>query len=84
MSAFTPHAEYHPDIDILYIYLRDAAIVRTRGLGPWRNVDLTADGNVVGVEFVNASDGVDLRGVPESSDVVQAMEAIGLSLPVIA
>ena len=70
MSPFAPYAEYLPQIDILYVRLRDAEVARTLNLGHWRNVDLDADGNVVAAEFIDVThEGVDLTDVPERDAV---------------
>jgi hypothetical protein len=82
MSGTGPHAEYHADIDILQVRLCDAEVVRTRELDVWRNVDLSADGRPVAVEFVNASRGVDLRGVPMRAEVEPLVRAFGLPVVV--
>lgn len=44
MSDFIPYAEYLPQVDIVYVRLRDAQIARTLNLDHWRNVDLDAEG----------------------------------------
>ncbi|HLZ69427.1 MAG TPA: DUF2283 domain-containing protein [Dehalococcoidia bacterium] len=73
MSQF-PRVEYLKDIDILFIELGDAAIEKTVDGGDvWRNVDLDVNGAIVSVEFVNASRGINLRGLPrEIEDLVRA------------
>ena len=82
MTGFIPRAEYHRDIDILHVQLSDAEIVRTRELDIWRNVDFAEDGQVVAVEFVNASRGVDLQGVPRQAEVEQLVRQSGLRVVV--
>ena len=81
MSSFTPHAEYHADIDILYVTLSDAEVTRSGDLDLWRNIDLAADGTVVGIEFVNASAGVNLRDVPQYAEVERLIR--GFNRPVV-
>jgi uncharacterized protein YuzE len=51
MAVYT----YDTDADVLYVLLADegeAAIERTEELGPTLHVDLGADGEIVGVEFL--------------------------------
>jgi uncharacterized protein YuzE len=79
MSAFRPYAEYLPQIDILYVRLREAEIARTLNLGHWRNVDLDARGNVVAVEFIDVThEGVDLTDVPEGEAVLNLIRTADL------
>ncbi len=82
MPAFAPHVTDQVELDILYVSPNDAPVAQTRELDLWRNVDLAADGTVVGIEFVNASGGIHL------ADVSRANEVAGLvrdfNLPVVA
>jgi uncharacterized protein YuzE len=51
MAVYT----YDAEADVLYVLLADdgeAAIERTEELGPTLHVDIDADGEVVGVEFL--------------------------------
>ena len=79
---FHPHVTHSPNADALYVCLSDAEVERTRSLGDWRNVDLAADGSVVGVEFLGVSGGVDLNGVPERHQIEGLLK--GLDLRVLA
>ena len=82
MSAYTPHAEYIEEGDILYVSVRDAEVHRTRNLGHWRNLDLASDGSVVAVEFINVTAfGVDLSDIPERETVEQWIEEAGFHFP---
>ena len=58
--------EYDPSVDTLYVHLSDEPQAYTEDLSAGREyergVDYAEDGTVVGVDFVNASRGVDLRG----------------------
>ena len=57
-----PHAKYDPEADILYVQLRDSETPATQKfLDDLRILDYSADGAVVGVEFICASDGIDLE-----------------------
>jgi uncharacterized protein YuzE len=46
---------YDPDADALYIYVSDAEIADTREIAPNVNLDITATGDVVGIEILAAS-----------------------------
>lgn len=76
MSAI-PTAVYDEDTDILYVEFRESLVAKTIGLGWWRNIDLAADGSVLGVEFINASAGIDLDGVPQREEIAAAIERLG-------
>ena len=56
---------YSEESDAVYIQLSDEPIVHTRVIDDARIVDYDKDGQVVGVELLGASAGLDLRGLPE-------------------
>lgn len=72
MPQFVPHAQYDESADALYVYLSDAEVATTEQLDDLRMIDRDAHGAVVGVEFIDASDGVDLRDVP-ASGLIEAL-----------
>jgi uncharacterized protein YuzE len=51
---------YYPETDSLYIELRDAPGAETREAADGVNLDLDADGNVVGIDIDRASTKLDL------------------------
>jgi uncharacterized protein YuzE len=51
---------YYPETDSLYIELRDATGTETREVAPGLNVDLGADGDVIGFDIDRASRHLDL------------------------
>ena len=61
---------YFPETDSLYIELRDAPSAETREVAADLNVDLGADGGVVGFDIDHAAARLDL----------DAIEAVGLPL----
>lgn len=69
MPSFRPHATYSDDADALYVYLSEGSVVRTRVLDDRRIVDLGDGGRVVGIEFIDASAGVDLTDLPFKHEV---------------
>jgi uncharacterized protein YuzE len=82
VNEVTPYVKYIIEDDILYVRLSPGPIVRTADGGNlWRNVDYDASGNVVAVEFVNARDGVDLRGLPRQ--VGELLKQSGHDFPVL-
>ena len=78
MSEFEQRATYDRQSDAVYVYLREATISRTQALDDYRNIDLDAAGNVVGVEFLGVSGGVDLHGVPARDRVDELIRPFNL------
>jgi len=75
---------YDPEADALYVSfrLRSAGdVVRTVEIGDGRQVDYAADGEVLGVEFLAVSEGLNLDGVPHREQVQSAVGALA-RLPV--
>lgn len=63
----TPHdgIQYDHEADVLYVRLAAGVVVaRTVELDDARLIDYSADGAVVGLEFLDASEGIDLSDVP--------------------
>ena len=69
MADFRPHASYSKSADALYVYLSEGDVARTRIPDDRRIIDLAADGRVLGIEFVDASAGVDLKDIPSKQQV---------------
>ena len=65
-----PKATYDQEADILYVrLLDDQPVARQTFLDDLRVIDHSAEGAVVGVEFIDASDGVALGDVPFAKQV---------------
>jgi uncharacterized protein YuzE len=79
-----PYVTYDEDADALYVCLSDAEVAETRNLGDLRLIDYSADGAVVGVEFISVSQGVDLDGVPFGPTVAAAIGDTGLPIKIYA
>lgn len=56
-------AEWFRDVDAIYIRLKDAEFDRGEELGN-RNILFDVDGDVKAIQFLYASEGVDLGGLP--------------------
>jgi uncharacterized protein YuzE len=56
---------YDHEVDAVYVYLSDERVVRTKIIDDLRIADYDAEGRVVGMEFLGASSGLDLRDLPE-------------------
>lgn len=80
-----PQVQYDDETDVLYVRLLPGAkVARTHSLDDMRLIDYSSDGAVVGVEFVDASGGVDLRDVPFAHKVEKLIGDAGLELPLFA
>jgi len=70
--------EYDAEDDILYVRLGSGAVARSRAFGDSRIVDFNAGGQPIGVEFIGASAGVDLSGIPEGERIRREVEDLAL------
>jgi uncharacterized protein YuzE len=73
---------YSEDSDAVYIQLSDQSIKHTRVIDDLRFIDYDAEWRVVGVEFLGASAGLDLRDLPERERL--ETEARVLTFPIFA
>ena len=77
--------EYDLETDTAYVYVdeaaRDAPVVSTDDVstsGQYaRGIDRDADGRIVGFEFMNASRGVDLAGLPRGDELAALFARLG-------
>lgn len=68
-----PRMTYNKDADATYIYLREGmAVARTRNLDGARLVDYAEDGEPIGIELLDVSEGVNLDDLP-SRDIVSLL-----------
>jgi len=84
MGEQLPRAEYDPEAAAIYVWLRDAKTVKSTQLDDFRNIDLSADGGVVGVEFLDVGGGVDLEDIPYKQEVEKAIHDLGLGIKIFA
>ena len=73
---------YSQESDAVYIQLSDEEVARTHPVDDARIVDYDAKGQVVGVEILGASAGIDLRDLPEGERL--EAEARFLNFPIFA
>jgi uncharacterized protein YuzE len=73
---------YDSDADALYVQLRPPqdGVVETDEIDIYRYVDYDEQGQIIGVEFLGVSRGIDLTDVPEAQRVAEAIR----TLPVVA
>ena len=75
-----PNTTYDADADILYVkLLDDGNVARQTFLDDLRIIDHSEDGSVVGIEFIDASGGVDLAEVPFAEQVEELIGHSGHS-----
>jgi len=74
-----PNVSFSEEGDILYGALSDSSVSTTRAYGDERLVDFDGDGRVVGAEFIGVADSVDLRGLPETQRIREAIASHGAS-----
>lgn len=77
--------EYDSEGDVLYVqFVPDREVAKTVSLDDLRLIDYSDDGAVVGLEFIDASAGVDLRDVPFAHTAEQIIGDADLGLRVYA
>lgn len=81
-KQFQPYVEYDEDEDALYVYLSDAEVTSTQELDDLRIIDRDANDQVVGIEFLDPSDGVDLRDIPHRTQVEKLLEPFSFRIVV--
>lgn len=59
---------FDPTSGCAYIYVESGPVAATQEIDADRLVDLTATGEVVGIEFLNAGRGVRVQGLPVNAD----------------
>ncbi|MSQ29332.1 MAG: DUF2283 domain-containing protein [Dehalococcoidia bacterium] len=69
---------YDPETDARYVYLmsQDTALDHTDEIDFWRIVDFDDVGHAIGVEFLAASHGIDLDGVPKAGRFAEAIGSL--------
>ncbi|MFN0148065.1 MAG: DUF2283 domain-containing protein [Dehalococcoidia bacterium] len=73
--------DYDKEADVLHVQLVPREqVARTHALDDMRLIDYSADGAVLGVEFIDASAGIDLRDVPFARKVEKLIGDAGLGL----
>ncbi len=74
--------EYDRGVDAAYFSFSAAASTRQEKLDDARIIDYDADGEVVGVEFIAPSRGMDLTGVPRATEIAREARKLGLRVRV--
>ena len=74
---------YDTDADVLYVRLSPAKVASTQTLDDLRLIDVSSEGVVVGIEFIDASGGIDLRDVPFRQRVEQMIGDSGYKIKIL-
>ena len=80
--AFEMGFNGYPEDDAIYLQLLDTEYGGGREVDDRRHIDLDKDGNVLGIEFLSVSDGVDLDGLPEEllPEISRLLEPAGVKI----
>ena len=74
--------EYDPIGDIAYIAIREGEVHRTEDVSGGRQYDRGIDyderGEIIGYEFMNATRGLDVRGLPHAEQLVTFLKGVAL------
>jgi uncharacterized protein YuzE len=84
MPRFRPRAEHSEESDAIYVRLTAAEVKRSTQLDDARIIDLSADGAVVGIEFLGVGGGVDLSDIPHRQTVERLIGELGLGIRIFA
>jgi uncharacterized protein YuzE len=66
--------EYDPEVNALYVHLRELPYAFGKNLDSSRRIDYAADGEPIGVELLNVHRGVRLDRLPERDEVARILE----------
>ncbi|MPZ48295.1 MAG: DUF2283 domain-containing protein [Dehalococcoidia bacterium] len=75
---------YDQEADILYVRLLDSPVASTHAIDDLRLIDYSEDRAVVGVEFLQVSDGVDLTDLPHRPKVERLIDESGYQIRILA
>ena len=64
---------YDPEADTLYVRFTTEQVCRTTALGDLRLVDYDAKNEVVGIEFIDVSGGIDLHDLPFAAKIEESL-----------
>lgn len=79
----TGYVKYDKEADMLYVRFSEEATHHTVQVDDLRMIDYSADNAVIGLEFVDASGGVDLRDMPFRARAEALLGDSGLELPLL-
>ena len=77
-------ATYDSENDVLYIQFSEAEVEKTVAIDDLRLVDFDASEHPIGIEFIGASDGLDISDVPFGDEIGDILARNGLDFPIFA
>ena len=78
------HIDHDPENDVLYGSLNVGDVDRSASLDDHRTIDYSSDGAVIGVEFLDASTGIDRSDMPFAETVERIIGASGQKFRIFA
>ncbi|MBI1886476.1 MAG: DUF2283 domain-containing protein [Chloroflexi bacterium] len=81
-KGFRPYAEYDGEADAIYVRLTEETVTRSVSIDDARIIDYSADGGVVGIEFLGVSGAVDLRDIPRRPTVEKLIGQLGQDIKI--
>lgn len=69
-----------PKADAAYVRIANRPVARTREKSDQVNLDYDAKGELVGIEFLDVSDGVNLDDLPYHDELVKLFEGRGFKI----
>jgi len=74
--------EYDRRADAIYVRLRDVPYSYGYSVDESRRIDYGEDREPVGVELLDVSAGVDLRGIPRAAEIAEALRRYDIPIAV--
>lgn len=81
--AFKP-VTYDEEADALYVRFMDVASAKTKAVDDLRMIDYSKDGAIIGLEFLQASAGIDLSDMPLRHKTEELLGQSGLQFKIFA
>ena len=75
---------YDEENDVLCVLLANHDVARTRALDDLRLVDYDANDKPLGIEFIGASDGLDLTEAPSAEQIQDLLREAEVDFPILA
>jgi uncharacterized protein YuzE len=79
MTPELPTIEYDREADAAYVQLRNLPYTVGKDLDDDRRIDYAADGSPIGVELLNVSLGVKIKGLPEGDQIALLLRREGIT-----
>jgi uncharacterized protein YuzE len=73
---------YDEENDVLYLLVNQTKVAKTISLDDLRLVDYDNNNEPVGIEFISASDGLDLSDAPAPTRIRELLDEAGIDFPI--